>query len=215
MRFIKSHFKDTETAWRTLRLCVKHRYFTQSGKVRQANLMKTRSIFSVLILIVALAVSFGATASAHRYHTSLTRIDYNQKDKIFEISVKLFTHDLEPLLEKRNGGKRVDLDKSTVADKLIFDYLNENFVLSDKKGSAKKLKWIGKEFDVDTVEVYVETDAAETLENYQLKNTLFFETFPEQSNIVVCRYDDKKADLLFKVGDRTKEIVANKPTAEK
>lgn len=171
--------------------------------------------FPTLVLIGALAISFAGKSSAHRYHTSLTRIDYNEKEKIFEISVKLFTHDLEPLLEKRNGGKRVDLEKSTVADNLIFDYLNENFVLSDKKGALKKLKWIGKEFDADTVEVYVEADSTETLAGYQLKNTLFFETFPEQSNIVVCRYDDKKADLLFKVGDRTKEIVENKPTAEK
>ncbi len=162
-------------------------------------------------LLVCLASST-FSESFHRYHTSLTRIDYNRQEKIFEISVKLFTHDLEPLLEKRNGGKRVSLEKSAESDKLIFAYLNENFVLNDKKGAAKTLKWIGKEFDVDTVEIYVEAEAAETLEGYQLKNTLFFESYPEQSNIVVCRYDDVKADLLFKVGDKTKKIAANQPT---
>lgn len=168
--------------------------------------------FGSFFILLLLAVSFSWKASAHRYHTSLTRIDYNRQEKIYEISIKLFTHDLEPLLEKRSGGKRVNLEKSAESDKLIFDYLNENFVLSDKKGAAKTLKWIGKEFDVDTVEVYVEAAATETLEGYKLKNTLFFESYPEQSNIVVCRFDDEKADLLFKTGDKTKEIAANKPT---
>lgn len=172
----------------------------------------TRRLRLYAVLFAGLTTLFFSiqTSSAHRYHSSLTRIDYNRQEKIFEISIKLFTHDLVPLLEKRGGGKRLDLEKSSEADKLIFDYLNENFVLSDKTGAAKKLKWIGKESDIDTVDVYVETDATENLEGYKLKNTLFFESFPEQTNIVVCRYDDKQADLLFKVGDKTKEIVANK-----
>ncbi len=187
----------------------------ESAMKRRLNEATLKS-FGVLFALSALTFTiyhspFTIKTSAHRYHTTLTRIDYNEKEKIFEISIKLFTHDLEPLLEKR-GGKRIDLEKSAEADKLIFDYLNENFVLSDKSGAAKKLKWIGKEFDVDTVEVYLETDAAETLEGYKLKNTLFFESYPEQANIVVCRYSDVKADLLFKVGDKTKEIVANKTT---
>jgi hypothetical protein len=60
----------------------------------------------------------------------------------------------------------------------------------------------------------VETAATENLEGFRLKNTLFFESFPEQTNLVVCRYDGKKADLMFKVGDKTKEITENK-AAEK
>lgn len=171
-------------------------------------------VLSVLTFIIHHS-PFTIKSSAHRYHTTLTRIDYNEKGKIFEISVKLFTHDLEPLLEKRGGGKRVDFEKSAETDKLIFDYLNENFVLTDKNGAAKKLKWIGKEFGVDAVEVYLEADATENPEGYKLKNTLFFESFPEQSNIVVCRYDGAKADLLFKVGDKIKEIVGVKTTTGK
>jgi len=145
------------------------------------------------------------TVKAHRFHTSLTRIDYNSEEKLFEISIKLFTHDLVLLLEEKSG-KRVDLEKTPGIDKIIFDYLSENFVLTDKKGETKILKWVGKESDVDTVEIYLETPSTENLENYKLKNTIFFETFPVQTNLVVCRYDGKKADLMFKVGDKIKEI---------
>lgn len=150
----------------------------------------------------------------HRFHTTLGRIDYNAEQKLFEISIQLFTHDLENLFKKRTG-KSIDLEKTIEIDKLIFEYLNENFILSDKNNRVKTLKWIGKEFDADAVRVYLEIDSTETPEGYKLKNTLFFESFPEQANIVVCRYDGKKADLLFKVGDKVKEIVETKQTDKK
>lgn len=171
-------------------------------------------LFIICILTFA-ATADSASAARHRFHTSLTRIDYNAKEKIFEISIQLFAHDLVPLLEKRGGGKRLELEKSSEADKLILDYLNENFVLSDKTGAVKSLKWVGKEFDIDTVEVYLETDSTENLEGFKLRNTLFFESFPEETNIVVCRYDGVKADLLYKVGDKIKEIAENKTPTEK
>ncbi len=166
-----------------------------------------------LICWLTLSVTTSISAKRHRFHTTLTRIDYNAREKNFEIIIKLFTHDLMPLLEKR-GGKRLDLEKSPEADKLILEYINENFVLSDKNNAAKTLKWIGKDFDIDEVRVYLETDSTENLEGYKLKNTLFFADFPEQINIVVCHYDSKKADLLYKAGDKIKQIVANKPTTE-
>jgi hypothetical protein len=176
--------------------------------------MKFYRIISLfLICWLTLFATAGVSAKRHRFHTTLTRIDYNAGEKNFEIIIKLFTHDLMPLLEKR-GGKRLDLEKSPEADKLILEYINENFVLSDKKDTAKTLKWVGKDFDIDEVRVYLETDSTETLEGYKLKNTLFFADFSEQINIVVCRYDGKKADLLYKAGDKIKQIVANKPTTE-
>lgn len=171
-----------------------------------------RSGFYFLLFTFAFLLSPPAS-SAHRFHTSLARVDYNSEQKIYEISIQLFTHDLTPLLERKSG-KRIELDKSAEADKLIFDYLNGNFILTDKNGAAKTLKWVGKESDVDTVWVYLEAQATENLEGYSLKNTIFFESFPEQSNIVVCRYDGKKADLMFKVGDKEKTIIENKPETE-
>lgn len=167
-----------------------------------------RQITLAVCLLVSLTVA-ALPLDRHRFHTSLTRIDHNDAEKIYEITIQLFTHDLTSILEKRSG-KRVELEKTADADRLIFDYLNEHFVLTDKKGAAIPLKWIGKEVQIDSVRVYLEADATESLENYRLKNTVFLRDFPEQTNLVVCRYDGKKADLLFKAGDKTKEIVENK-----
>jgi len=161
-----------------------------------------------ILFSVVLTVAFIVSAHAHRYHTSLTRIDYNQKEKLAEISIRLFTHDLVPVLEKKTK-KRIDLEKTHDIDTLIFDYLNQHFILKSKNGEAKKLVWVGKELDVDTAVVYVEIPLEENLEGFNLQNTIFFESFPEQTNLVTVRFGEKKSDLLFKVGDKFKEIKLN------
>ena len=174
-------------------------------------MLKGTKIFPIIVALILLAHQNWAAKSpalaAHRFHTSLTRVDYDEKQKLFEISIQLFTHDLVPLLERKTGAD-VDLEKPSAIDQAILDYLNENLVLKDKTGSVKTLKWVGKESDVDTVWIYVETPAVEGLDGYSLQNTIFFESFPEQANLVICRYQGNKADLIFKAGDKAKEIVA-------
>jgi hypothetical protein len=170
----------------------------------------TLRILGILLALLPFAFCLLPSTKAHRYHTSLTRMDYNEKEKLVEISIQLFTHDLVPVLEQK-AKKRVDLEKTPEVDKLILDYLNENFVLKNKNGEPLSLKWVGKELEVDAVWVYVESPSPESLSGANLQNTVLFESFPEQTNLVIARFDGKKADLLFKVGDKFKEIRENPP----
>ena len=169
----------------------------------EMRIFKFLQISSICLLICFLEASV-SSLNLHRYHTSLTRMDYNKKDKAFEISIQLFTHDLVPTLEKRLK-KSVNLEKNPETDKILFDYLKEKFVLKDKRdGSVKKLNWIGKEIETDTVNVYLELPLEENLEDLSLQNSILFESFAEQTNLVVVRHTEKKYDLLFKVGDQFK-----------
>ncbi len=169
---------------------------------KDMRILKFSKLFSGCLLICVLAASV-SSLNLHRYHTSLTRMDYNKKDKVFEISIQLFTHDLVPTLEKRLK-KSVNLEKNPETDKILFGYLNEKFVLKNKQGSVKKINWIGKEIETDTVNVYLEIPFEENLEDLSLQNSIFFESFSEQTNLVVVRHTEKKYDLLFKVGDQFK-----------
>ncbi len=170
-----------------------------------------RLIFSLALVLFWLGNVFAL--NAHTYHTSLTRIDYNVKEKLVEISIHLFTHDLIPALE-RQSKKSIDLEKTTDIDKIMFEFVNRNFVLTDKNDKAKTLVFVGKEIQADTVFVYVQADSSEGLESFNLKNTFFFDAYPEQTNLVIARYAGKKADLLFKAGDKFKRIEAAKNSAK-
>ena len=158
-------------------------------------------IFAFLIFTFALM----PVEASHRYHTSLTRMDYNDKEKSVEITIQLFTHDLIPMLE-RQAKKKIDLETTPDIDKLILEYVNKNFVLIDRNNKKREPIWVGKELEVDVALVHIEIPLAEGLMGAQLKNTIFFEGFPEQTNFVTARFDGKKSDLLFKAGDKFKEV---------
>ncbi|HEY0426927.1 MAG TPA: DUF6702 family protein [Pyrinomonadaceae bacterium] len=170
---------------------------------KKRNLKVAALVFSLFTFHFSLFTCF----AAHRYHTSLTRIDFNEKEKLIEITIQLFTHDLVPVLEKQTG-KEIDLEKTPEIDKIILEYVGRNFVLKNNKGEEQKLNWVGKELEVDTAYVYVEIPATDTLEGATLQNTIFFESFVEQTNLVTARFGDKKSDLLFVAGDKFKEISA-------
>lgn len=159
-----------------------------------------KNFISIILFLFILIPS----VYAHKFHTSLTVMNYNSDEKTVEITVQLFTDDLVRVLETKHG-KRIDLEK-TETDKLILDYLSENLILNDSNGNILKQIWIGKEIEVDKLFVYVEIPFEGSLEGNQMKNTIFFETFEEQTNLVICKFIQKKADLLFKVGDKFKAI---------
>jgi hypothetical protein len=144
-------------------------------------------------------------AQAHTYHTSLTRMDYNAKDKNIEISMQLFVHDVTPMLERRLK-KRVDIEKTAEVDGEILRYLSETFVFQNKKGEVQNLKWVGKEFENDVVYIYVEIPFEDAPEGTKLQNTIFFESFPEQTNLVIAHFGEKKINLLYKAGDKFKDL---------
>jgi hypothetical protein len=164
-----------------------------------------RSIRICFLFLPFFFLLFTSATAAHRYHTSLTRMDYNSETKSVEITLQLFTHDIVESFEKKYQ-KKIDLDETKDIDTLIFEYLKDNFILKGKDDKSAGLKWVGKEAKIDLTWVYLEIPFTEQLEGAKLQNTIFFETYQEQTNYVICRFEQKKADLLFKVGDKTKAI---------
>lgn len=174
---------------------------------------KSSGKFLSAILAFAFLLFPSAAALAHTFHTSLTRIDYNAEEKTAEITIQVFAHDLENALENR-AGKRVNLEKSPNAAKLILDYLSQRFVLKNSAGEVKKLNWVGKEQSADSVWLYVETGFPEGLTGATLENSLFFELANDQVNLVTSRFDGKKNDISFKPNDKPKTLFpANAPGA--
>ena len=168
-------------------------------------------IFAALVLGSHMIAS--ARSARHKFHTSLTRLDYNSKEKQIEVTIQLFPHDLVPLLEKR-AKKKIELETTDGIDEMILKYLNENFIFKDKTGAIQKLSWVGKELEVDTAYIYLQIASSEGLEGVQLQNTIFFESFAEQTNLVLARSEKRKADLLFVAGDKFKEISFGKTSAD-
>ncbi len=159
-------------------------------------------LLSVSALLTAFTLSFVSfPVSAHTFHTSFTKIDYNSQTKSAEFTVRVFTHDLEAALEKRIG-KKVRLDKAKDIKGAVESYIDENVSLKQKDGEKKKLTFVGYEQETDTVFVYLEVKMPDGLSETTLQNTLFLELNDDQVNLILVKEGDKKADLLFKANDK-------------
>jgi hypothetical protein len=161
-------------------------------------------VIRTLSLLIVICLAVGWVASAHKYHTSVTRLEYNPKERAAEITIQTFTDDLKDILTKR-AGKNVRLDGGNDADRLAFDYLRGAFEL--KNGGAKiELQWVGMEVKGETVWLYVLAKMPEGLSKTSLRNAFLFDLFDDQVNIVNVLHGSKKSSLVFKHGEGERQI---------
>ncbi len=166
----------------------------------------TNVLLPLLLFLCGAVLPAIQTASAHTFHTSLMRLEYNAKEQNVEISIQVFAHDLETILSKR-AGKRIRLDKSLDAASLTLAYLQDTFAIKNRDGQTKTLAWVGMEPEADAVMLYVETKMPEGIGGAQVRNRIFFDLLEDQINLVNARYDGKRTDLVFKPGDGFKPLV--------
>ena len=164
--------------------------------------------FSLALLALAVLFEHAGSMSArprHTFHASLMQVEYNDKEKLVEMSLQVFTHDLENILSRRSG-KTVILEKTPDASQLTLAYLNESINLKGRDGKVRTFSWVGMEPEADAVWLYIETKMPEGLDGVELRNRVLFELFNDQVNRVHIKYDNKKYDLVFKPGDDFKAI---------
>ena len=148
--------------------------------------------------LVYLIVSFFSLSTFHDYHTSLTEINYNPKNKSLEVSLRLFTDDLELALTKLNGGKVITLEsQSELVESLLELYIKKNFAIVSQNKEVKKIKYYGKEKEAEATWVYIEILDCAQIKDFTLFNTILIDLFSDQNNLVNIIYPTVKKTLVF------------------
>ena len=122
---------------------------------------------------------------AHPLYISVTEIDHNAKDQILEVSVKIFTNDLEAVLEKMSG-TRVDLSSpadKTAAGKLIDVYVEKHLRLK-VDGKPVLLHFVGSENENDGTWSYFQVNGIPAVKRIDAVNDLLYDAFSQQINIL-------------------------------
>ena len=141
-----------------------------------------------------------APAAPHKFYTSLARVEYNEAGRSVEVTLRVFADDLELALGRR-AGRAVKLDREGEAERLVPDYLRDTFVIRNRDGEVKTLKWVGLELRAGVAWIYVEAEMPEGLAGARLRDHLLFELFEGQVNTVSVRYPGGSVDLVFVPGD--------------
>lgn len=162
--------------------------------------MKGKVLLTGLALWLSLS-SFSSPSSLpfHPFHTSLTQIQYNAKAQAFEISIRVFTDDLEAALTRENGGRPVRLSEQK-HDRLIEKYIRRQFIVADAQRKAKSLTYIGYEPESEAHWIYLEIpeQAAEGLKNVVMKQAVLMDLFEDQVNLVNLQSGQQKKTVVFR-----------------
>lgn len=134
----------------------------------------------------------------HQFYVSVTQIDHNAENKSLQITVKMFTDDLEKVLELESGERLfMGSEKEyTGTDSLLNGYIGKHLFIN-VNGKEQEVNWVGKEVELDATWCYLEIENVKKLKNIGVKSDLLIEEFEEQTNIVHVKSADESKSLML------------------
>jgi len=161
-----------------------------------------------LILLGLPVGRYGANAP-HPLYISVLEINHNAKEKTLEISCKIFTSDLEIVLEKLAHGK-VDLSDAAskkATDKWIADYVAQHLQLT-VDGRVVSYHFAGSEKEADGTWSYFQAEGVASVKKLGITNSILYDRFSQEINIMHVtvggekkstrlNYPDRQVDLQF------------------
>ena len=133
----------------------------------------------------------------HPFHTSVTEIVFNEKDQLWEISIRLFQDDLEVGLSAFQGKKFQFLPNVDV-DEILAKFVKTHVGFQVNRKLQTPYRYIGFEPQKDVVWIYLEIPTTQDLKGVYFQNSLLVDVFPDQTNLVHVAKLDKKKSYLFK-----------------
>lgn len=145
---------------------------------------------------------------SHEFYISVTQIDHNAKNESLEITVKMFTDDLENAIESFNDVKlRLGGEKEHEAStQLIQDYVLENLELS-QNGKDIQLSFIGKKVDLDVTWCFLEAKDVKSISSLTVENNLLLNVIESQTNIVHVKYQNENSSLMLNKKNTRDEVL--------
>lgn len=159
----------------------------------------------ILLLIPLLAfTSLTQNEDKHKFYVSATDIEQSRTGDALQITIRMFTDDLEALLQERYNGDLI-LDEDNMpkqSDSYLSDYISKKLIIKIN-GIPAVLNFLGKEYQDDLTKCYAEIDGIDDIKSLSVQNKLLFDLFEEQQNIVHVKLKNKrKSFIMIKENDK-------------
>lgn len=122
---------------------------------------------------------------------------YNPKEHLFELSIRVFTDDLEKALSATSGTK-VRLSNEKKDDPLLEKYIREHVAYMTPQRQPKALSYVGHEEEADANWIYLEMPYAEPFRGGVMKQNILMDLFDDQVNMVNVQYQGQKKTFVFR-----------------
>ena len=139
-----------------------------------------------------------ASTTPHKFYVSTTNIEYVAKKGSLQIITKIFIDDVEDVLQERyDSSISIATTKETERD---IEYLKK-YILQKLKvnvnGKPVKLDYIGREYDIDVANIYIEVTGITELHSIEVKNEILMDFFEEQQNIIHIKTPEMRRSFIL------------------
>ena len=153
----------------------------------------TYKSFAAFILTVILFCAPAGANAFHPFYISVTEMNYNAKNKSFEVSCKMFAEDIETVL-KQNYKANVDLGNDKLQaqnNNLLNDYIGKHLSFNiDSKHAS--FKFIGFEKEKESVYCYLEVTNVPAVKKLAVTNSILYDYKNEEINIIHVMVNGKR-----------------------
>ena len=150
------------------------------------------------LILCTVLVLFGFRSYGHKFYTSMTQVEYNDKTRSAEVIMNIFTDDLEAAVSNHFNRKIKTSDKDFAA--LCYQYISGRFQMKDTQNHTLKNNYAGLEFNRDMVSIYFEIKLPQGLNETRIRQAALLEVYNEQTNIVNLRNGKSRTSLVFRAG---------------
>lgn len=154
---------------------------------------KLLSIFFLAALVCTLT-----SATVHKYYVAVFQVEHAVAKKQLQITGRIFIDDLDKALTIKYGkkfylGTSKEIPESTetlkkyIADKISFKV----------NGKLATLSFFDREYEDDMLVLYYTAPAPKKVMSIEVRNTVLFELFREQQNMINTNIGKERKSLLL------------------
>ena len=149
---------------------------------------------TLLLLVVPLIMSL----TIHKFYVSTTKVEFVKEKQTVQVITKIFIEDVEQALQARYSPSiSLDSPKETASDiEYLKKYVFQKLKISIN-GNPVTFKYIGKEYDIDIVNMYFEIENISEVKTIEIENKILFDMFPEQQNIIHFKTSESRKSLVL------------------
>jgi hypothetical protein len=133
---------------------------------------------------------------------------YNSKEQLFELSIRVFTDDLEKALTTASGAS-VHLSNAKKDDSLLEKYVRAHVAYMTPQRQPKPLNYVGHEEEADANWIYMEMPYTEPFQGGVMKQNILMDLFDDQVNMVNVTYQGQKKTFVFRRTTPVQDVSLN------
>lgn len=147
-----------------------------------------------LLILLFIIYGFG-----HKYYVSTSLYDFKDDSGSLQITIKVFQDDFTEIIKKKyqvDISMNNDINSNEIKSK-IRDYLLSNLSIY-LDNNKYDLFYLGSEEKNEMIVAYLELEDIPTFKSIELKNTILFDLFEKQQNIIHLKKGLNKRSFILR-----------------